>query len=185
MHSALTLKFPTLFSRFRYSMETVCKSFKKVLKNLLLCIDIKLTLVTIHWLTHFSKFLLINLRNQLWKNTFFQGWSRVNGISNWKTYASQNARLEITQISNKFVALLSTCLSTALYRPSYVMSSIFVILVLIIIFRQQRKPKNGEKMLFKLLWLWLSDILFFVHHINTGVNNPVIFSSWCKITKKL
>ena len=24
-------------------------------------------------------------------------------------------------------------------------------------------------MLFKLLWLWLSDILFFVHHFNTDV----------------
>ena len=36
----LTLKIPTFFSRFRYSMETVCKLFKKVSKNLLLCINI-------------------------------------------------------------------------------------------------------------------------------------------------
>ena len=37
---SLTLKIPTFFSRFRYSMETVRKSFKKVSKNLLLCINI-------------------------------------------------------------------------------------------------------------------------------------------------
>ena len=36
----LALKIPTFFSRFRYSMETVCKLFKKVSKNLLLCINI-------------------------------------------------------------------------------------------------------------------------------------------------
>ena len=74
----LTLKIPTFFSHFRYSMETVCKSLKKPSKNLFLCFNTQLILVAIHCLTQFLKFLLINLRNQLLKNTFFQGGVKIH-----------------------------------------------------------------------------------------------------------
>ena len=74
----LTLKIPTFFSSFRYSMEIVCKSLKKASKNLFLCFNIQLILVAIHCMTQFLKFLLINLRNQLLKNMFFQGGVKIH-----------------------------------------------------------------------------------------------------------
>ena len=86
----LTLKTPTLFSRFWYSMETVCKSFKKVSKNILFCINIQLILVAIHWLTQFSKFFLINLKNQLLKNTFFEGGVKIHPPSGDKGLNHRN-----------------------------------------------------------------------------------------------
>ena len=41
-------------------------------------------LVAIHWLTQCSKFLLINLKNQHLKNTFFQGGVKIHPPSGYK-----------------------------------------------------------------------------------------------------